>query len=55
MAKLAYDYQTVNALLTFAQQIGLVDGVVESDGSHPRIMYMALVSGTWSAPVSIQA
>ena len=34
MANLNFDYETINALLAFAQSIGLVDGVVESDGSQ---------------------
>lgn len=34
MANLNFGYETINALLAFAQSIGLVDGVVESDGSQ---------------------
>lgn len=34
MANLNKDYQTINALLTLMENLGLVDGVIESDGSN---------------------
>ena len=34
MANLNKDYQTINALLTLMENLGLVDGVVQSDGSN---------------------
>lgn len=34
MANLNKDYQTINALLTLMESLGLVDGVIQSDGSN---------------------
>lgn len=34
MANLNFDYQTINALLAFAESIGLVNGAVKVDGAQ---------------------
>lgn len=55
MANLNKDYQTINALLTLMENLGLVDGVIQSDGNNSVIqastMPLTIIDGNGNVTV----